>query len=174
MGKDKNKKKSKENEMFRLLHEYSEYSTIQGIIYIFQNRQSLAGRIVWVSIVAFMILLGSYWSIQSYVDWQNKPVLTTVQTTAYPVKEIEFPAVTICGQGMSDDVISAAMFKQFFKYLESKNISAGVNSFHAQNLIYIQVSYPFTSWMLSYQASMVLYELGRWGSSFKIELVLVS
>ena len=137
MGNEIKKKKS--NGMFQVLFEYSEYSTIQGIIYIFQSRQSLVGRIVWVSIVAFMLLLGSYWSIQSYIDWQNNPVLTTVQTTAYPVKEIEFPAVTICGQGMSDDVISAAMFKQFFKYLETQNISIGVQPLQAQNLIYIQV-----------------------------------
>jgi hypothetical protein len=139
MGKEKKKPKEK-NGTFQILHEYSEYSTIQGIVYIFQTRQSLVGRIVWVIIVAFMLLLGSYWSIQSYVDWQNNPVLTTVQTTAYPVKEIEFPAVTICGQGMSDDVISAAMFKQFFKYLESKKMSSGVSPLQAQSLIYIQVN----------------------------------
>ena len=62
-----------------------------------------------------MVLLGSYWSIQAYLDWQANPVLTTVNTTAYPVKSIEFPAVTNCGQGMNDDVITAGMFKQFFK-----------------------------------------------------------
>ena len=135
-------KQSKQKGMFHIINDYSGYSTIQGIIYIFKTDQSLAGRLVWISIVAFMILLGAYWSLQSYADWKNNPVLTTVATTAYAVKAIEFPAVTICGQGMSDDVIGAAMLNQFFKYLELKNISTGVSPYKAQNLIFIQVPNP--------------------------------
>ncbi len=77
-------------------------------------------------------------SIQSYLDWQANPVLTTVNTTAYPVKMIEFPAVTICGQGMSDDVISAAMFKQFFQFVAQKNLTNTINPLRAQELIYIK------------------------------------
>ena len=136
------RKQSKQKEIVHIINEYSGYSTIQGIVYIFQTDQSLAGRLVWISNVASMILLGGYWSLQSYADWQNNPVLTTVATTAFPITAIEFPAVTICGQGMSDDVIGAAMLNQFFKYLEMKNISTGVNPFKAQNLIFIQVPNP--------------------------------
>jgi hypothetical protein len=65
-----------------------------------------------------------YRSAQSYIDWLNAPVLTTVNTTAYPVKLVDFPAVTICGQGMSADVFTTGMIKTFLKYLAtSKNIS---------------------------------------------------
>ena len=135
-------KQSKQKGMFHIINDYSGYSTIQGIIYIFKTDQSLAGRLVWISIVAFMILLGAYWSLQSYADWKNNPVLTTVATMAYPVKAIELPAVTICRQGMSDDVIGSAMLNQFFKYLELKNISIGVNPYKAQNLIFIQIPNP--------------------------------
>ena len=88
-----------------------------------------------------MVLLGSYWSIQAYLDWQANPVLTTVNTTAYPVKSIEFPAVTICGQGMNDDVITAGMFKQFFNYLWKQNLST-VNPLEGQYLIYVKVREP--------------------------------
>ena len=135
-------KQSKQKGMFHIINDYSGYSTIQGLIYIFKTDQSLAGRLVWISIVAFMILLGAYWSLQSYADWKNNPVLTTVATMAYPVKAIERPAVTICRQGMSDDVIGSAMLNQFFKYLELKNISIGVNPYKAQNLIFIQIPNP--------------------------------
>ena len=88
-----------------------------------------------------MVLLGSYWSIQAYLDWQANPVLTTVNTTAYPVKSIEFPAVTNCGQGMNDDVITAGMFKQFFNYLWKQNLST-VNPLEGQYLIYVKVREP--------------------------------
>jgi hypothetical protein len=33
-------------------------------------------------------LLGLYWCTTAYLEWMNKPVLTTVTTTAYPVKQV--------------------------------------------------------------------------------------
>ena len=94
-------------------------------------------------------MFGGFRSIQSYLDWQASPVLTTVNTTAYPVKMIEFPAVTICGQGMSDDIISAAMFKQFFEFFAKKNITVPVNPFRAQELIYIKVPIHCHNYLLT-------------------------
>jgi hypothetical protein len=46
-----------------------------------------------------MLSLGIYWSYYLYADWQEKPVLTTVTTTALPVTQVGFPAVTICNEG---------------------------------------------------------------------------
>jgi len=61
-------------------------------------RQSYTGRIFWTLVVTFMLILSTYWSLRAYNDWQNFPVLTTLTTTGYPVRNIEFPAFTICGQ----------------------------------------------------------------------------
>ena len=41
---------------------------------------------------------------KAYNDWQDNPVLTSVSTTAMPIAEIEFPAITICGQGSIAEV----------------------------------------------------------------------
>ena len=46
-----------------------------------------------------MLCLGTYWSWWLYNDWQRNPVLTTVTTTALPVSQVPFPAVTICSEG---------------------------------------------------------------------------
>ena len=46
-----------------------------------------------------MLSLRVYWSIHLYLDWQEKPVLTTVTTTALPVSQVDFPALTICSEG---------------------------------------------------------------------------
>ena len=40
-----------------------------------------------------MTALGLYWCIQSYLDWQDKPVLTTITTTAYSVKQVNINEV---------------------------------------------------------------------------------
>ena len=45
------------------------------------------------------VALGIYWSISAYTDWQGSPVLTTVATTAFAIKNVEFPAITICAPG---------------------------------------------------------------------------
>ncbi len=65
-----------------------EYSSIQGVIYIFQANQSLCGRLFWILVVILMLMLGSYWSADAYNSWQDNPVLTTVTTTAYPVTKV--------------------------------------------------------------------------------------
>jgi len=36
--------------------------------------------------------------------------------------EVEFPAFTICGQGMNTDVLQAGFFKEFFNYLENEGL----------------------------------------------------
>ena len=42
--------------------------------------------------------------LQAYNEWQENPVLTTVSTTGKPIKDIEFPAITICSQGAIKEV----------------------------------------------------------------------
>ena len=59
-------------------------------------------------------------SREMYVQWQDNPTTTTVNTTAYPIKNVEFPAITICSQGSAKDILDRAMMKQFERYLKSK------------------------------------------------------
>jgi hypothetical protein len=69
---------------------------------------------VWAMIVFSMLTMGMYWSILSYNNWQKNQVLTTIATTAYPVKKIEFPAVTFCSPGVNQVSISPTFFDQLF------------------------------------------------------------
>ena len=36
---------------------------------------------------------------QAYIDWQAHPTLNSLETTGLPISDIDFPAITICGQG---------------------------------------------------------------------------
>jgi hypothetical protein len=76
------------NSKYEIIVDYSEYSTIQGLIYVFFSYQTLFGRIFWIITIFLMTILGLYWCIQSYVDWQNQPVLTTITTTAYNIRAV--------------------------------------------------------------------------------------
>ena len=41
---------------------------------------------------------------QAYDAWQQEPTVTTLRTTAKPISDIAFPAITICGQGSISEV----------------------------------------------------------------------
>ena len=69
------------------VQEHSVNLSIQGVGYIFQDRQSFIGRIFWSLVVSSMILLASVWSCLMYQDWQASPVLTTVTTPAHPIEQ---------------------------------------------------------------------------------------
>jgi len=60
----------------------------KGLNYIFISYQTMIGRIFWTLTLILMFLLGSYWCNQSYQDWQDNPVQTTITTTSFPINEV--------------------------------------------------------------------------------------
>ncbi len=78
-----------------ILLDYTQYSTIQGLIYIFFSYQTIIGRLFWSAVLFFMFILGLYWCIQAYQDWKEHPVLTTITTTGYSINEVSSKAFKI-------------------------------------------------------------------------------
>ena len=70
---------------------------------------------------------------KTYIEWQDNPTITTINTTAYPIKNIEFPSITICSQGAAKDVMDTVLLKQFEEYLTLRNIKANNNSSNVSN-----------------------------------------
>ena len=58
------------------------------------------------------------------MEWQASPTITTINTTAYPIKRVEFPAITICSQGSAKNVMDAVILRQFELFLKAKGIKA--------------------------------------------------
>ena len=46
--------------MRNIIQNYSEISSIQGVVYIFQSHQTLVGRLFWIAVIAFMLTLGMF------------------------------------------------------------------------------------------------------------------
>jgi hypothetical protein len=88
--------------LFDLLKDYAEHASVQGLIYLTFSYQTLCGKAYWISIILFMLALGIYWSVILYNDWRGQQVLTTIATTALPINQIEFPAITFCSPGPVD------------------------------------------------------------------------
>ena len=86
------------NTMIRNIREYAENTTIHGINYIFESGIPFIERLLWIVTMIIMLCFASLLSIDAYIEWEDNPVVTTVKSTGTSIKEIEFPAITICAQ----------------------------------------------------------------------------
>ena len=71
-----------------------------------------------------LIFYSLYSTNKTYVEWQASPTITTIDTIAYPIKNIEFPAITICSQGAAKDVIDNVLLQQFEEYQRIRGLVA--------------------------------------------------
>ena len=90
--------KKNQNPVFKTIKEYAENTTIHGIQYIFENGASVYEKFSWIFVVLGGAIFAAILSLQGLQKWQNNLILTTVETTSYPIEKVEFPSITICAQ----------------------------------------------------------------------------
>ena len=76
-----------------ILRDFLESSTIHGLVHI-STAKSRTARVAWVAIVVACFSTAIYMINDSYKEWQESPVSTTI--TTHPITELEFPTVTVC------------------------------------------------------------------------------
>ena len=104
---------------------YARATTIHGFAYISNENPSKSSRIFWMIVVVLAISFTTFQMSSLRSQWKNNPVVTTLDTIALPIEEIEFPAVTICPQGSVQDILDNVLFKQFMDYLSHKTKNTG-------------------------------------------------
>ena len=80
-----------------------------------------------------------YSTCKTYIEWQANPTITTINTTAYPIENIEFPAITICSQGAAKNVMETVLVKQF----EMMKFERVYFEFRSSILSFSQTSFRF-------------------------------
>ena len=80
-----------------------------GLVYVCMRDQERGGQIFWIIVIFLLLLLGAFWTASIYKNWQAQPVVTTLTTNSLPITEIEFPSVTVCGQGFNSEIYSAGL-----------------------------------------------------------------
>ena len=73
-------KSSQGREMVDVIREYTEYSTIQGLIYLSLPKQTQGGKFFWSAVILGMLILGSYWSVEAYQVNKNSTCLFKLTT----------------------------------------------------------------------------------------------
>ena len=100
---------------------YASNTTIHGISYLFKSRPGIES-LLWFLVVIAAMMFTILQTTTLYADWQNEPVITNLDTIAMPIKDIEFPAVTICPQGTISRALDAVLFKQLKEYIANKSL----------------------------------------------------
>ena len=101
--------------------EYACVTTAHGIRYLVENGRLVIERMFWGIVVISAIAFTVFQMTTLYQQWKDYPVITTLDTLALPIEEIEFPAVTICPQGSIDKITESVLFKQFKEYILGKS-----------------------------------------------------
>ena len=58
----------------KIASEFTEYTTIQGLVYVFSKNISLFGKVFWILSVSFMLSVGMLWTVEMYTNWQSNQV----------------------------------------------------------------------------------------------------
>ena len=103
-GNSAKKKKSDGMKPFKAIdstvHEFASSTTIHGIAYIFDRALKVLDKVLWFLVVCFGAGVAIYMSLDAWNTWKDAPVLTSVSSTGLPLRKIDFPAITICSQGL--------------------------------------------------------------------------
>ena len=104
----------------RTSSQYAEQTTIHGFWYLAQSSHGLE-KLLWLTVVSIAVFFSVFQTCSLYSQWQKSPVITTLESIALPIKDIEFPAVTICPQGSLYQNVDAVLFKQLREYIKNKS-----------------------------------------------------
>ena len=114
------KQKSVRKKTLDTTSEFCKATSIHGFAYISSDRNSGVERLFWSVVVILAMSFTTYQVVVLYNEWQAEPVISTLETVAEPIEDIEFPAVTICPQGSRQEIIDSVLFRQLKEYIESK------------------------------------------------------
>ena len=75
-----------------VVQDFLKSSTIHGLSYISNSRK--LGKIFWIFVVVCGFSVAGYLINQSFVDWAQSPITTTIETL--PISGVTLPNVTVC------------------------------------------------------------------------------
>lgn len=93
-----------------ILHDYLQNTTIHGWSYVGNCQLNTLERTIWGFITLALSLFSIFEIMKVFEYWNEKPVLTTVDSMAYPLSKERFPTVT--GEFISCDFESVTYMKE--------------------------------------------------------------
>ena len=100
--------------------EYSSAATIHGVSYATSKDVPCIDRLVWLCLVIAGLSYAFFMSVQSYSSWMDSPVITTLEDTATPIADLDYPAVTVCAEGLNMLAVEKVLQQQLKTWKENR------------------------------------------------------
>ena len=113
------------------IKEYASHSSIHGVSYIFDKTIPVFDRLLWLIIFVASVSLATIMIYNTFTDWQDNQVITTLKNMAKPVTGLTFPAVTVCGSGQHMQLAERVLYNNFLSWKENKANSENDKSEHS-------------------------------------------
>ncbi|KAF4523187.1 hypothetical protein B566_EDAN002445 [Ephemera danica] len=78
------------------LREFAQGTTLHGVRYVGDNKRHWTERLCWMVAMSLCIAICSYQVFNVYTRWHVSPVIFTFAQRTTRVRDIPFPAVTVC------------------------------------------------------------------------------
>ena len=103
--------RSKKSSLVKTTQDFASRTTVHGIGYVFDPTIPIIDRILWLAVnisisrlsgfwkkklqvISAFLLLAVYLTSQSFQEWNDEPVLTTLKNTALPIDKVSHPILT--------------------------------------------------------------------------------
>ena len=149
--------------------EFAERTSVHGVGYVADKNVPLFSNLLWAFVCILSMSLAIYLSVESYNQWQERPVITTLKNTAKPVTEIPFPTVTICGSGLYMKNVEIALEKSFNQWRLSNK-----KSWNSDELNDLLAEFMEEKFQMRQKGLTIMDILNTMISSHDVNAVLVS
>ena len=108
-------------------NEFASVSSIHGVFYVFSSGIPLVDRLLWSVLVIVGIVIATLFCQESYRKWMENPVITVLDDTSKSIRDINFPAITICSHGLNMIAMEKVVQRNFENWKEeNKRIKRNV------------------------------------------------
>ena len=112
----------------KVVEHYAERSTVHGIGYVFDSNISALDRILWFMTVVGAMVLAVWMVSNSYTNWQENQVITTLKTMTKPITDLHFPSITICADGQHFGLVEKVLFDTYSVWCEEQTLAGATPS----------------------------------------------
>ena len=74
---------------------YLENATIHGFFYL-KKKNTICTKLFWLSVTLGAFIFAGKMISYTFNDWEEHQTITTLDSIAVPIEEVQFPTVTVC------------------------------------------------------------------------------
>ena len=93
--------------------EFGSLTSIHGVFYVFSRGIPWIDQLVWGFLLILSIALAGIMFQQSYSNWRENPVITSLAETSRSVKNMSYLAITICSEGLNMIAVDRVIQRNF-------------------------------------------------------------